>query len=132
MKKIILIICLAPMLVNAELLFYCKTTTGKSVRVEQKNSQISYTFGRNLAKPELDLTKHANDVSMTHEGYSGGGASVIAIPNGAYTYELRSGIRRVSFENGYAKTEDFGSITVLKSNDRVAEIDCIANTVRSR
>lgn len=122
-----------PTLSYSETLFYCQTTQGKQVRVQKQNDTITYAFGKSLNNPELALVKPRSDVHIGHEAYSGGGASIISIPNDGYIYEIRSGIRKISWEANASKThEDFGELTVLRDDKTLAEIKCRPETIRPK
>lgn len=115
----------------AKTLFYCNTTKYKQVLVEQKEGFVYYMYGRSLEKPEIKLKRKLSEVSFEKEGYSGGGANVITIRNGSYSYELRSGIRKICYgENCKTWHEDFGSISVIKGYDTLAEIECLPKSIQ--
>ncbi len=132
MKKIIVTISLALCMQSyADTLFYCKTKTNRKVHVEQKNDVVFYSYGKNLKKPEILLKKKLSEVSFDGESYSGGGASIITIQNKGYSYELRSGIRKICFKENCKKWhEEFGELTVSKGDKPLATIECLPKTVQ--
>ncbi|MBM7065099.1 hypothetical protein [Neisseria elongata] len=47
---------------NGDILFYCQTTNGKQVHIQQHDSNVRYRFGKNLAHPELEFTQPKTQV----------------------------------------------------------------------
>ena len=47
---------------NSAILFYCQTTNGKQVHIQQHDSNVRYRFGKNLAHPELEFTQPKTQV----------------------------------------------------------------------
>lgn len=131
MKKVIITAALMlPCLSLAETLFFCKTTTGKQIRIQKQGNTITYAFGKQLSQPELALKKPLADVEQRHEAYSGGGGYLISIPNDGYNYEVRTGIRKISWKENAKKThEDFGELTVYRGEKVLAEIRCRPETI---
>ncbi len=132
MKKILLvIICTLPMLSShAEILFYCKTTNGKQVKVEKHGDIVSYAFGRSLKKPELALQKHVDKVPVTIEPYAGGGLTEITITNGNYTYQLFQEIIAGEWNKDGTRNYDYyGGVIVYRGKKRLVELKCIPSAM---
>ena len=47
---------------NNDTLFYCQTTNGKQVHIQQHDGNVRYRFGKNLARPELEFTQPKTQV----------------------------------------------------------------------
>lgn len=127
MKKTLLMIMLAlPTLSHANMLFYCKTTNGKTVKVEKQEDIVSYAFGRDLQQPELALKKPITEVEIFPRGFSGGSyANVVTFDNGDYSYELHIGEQ---FDTP-GKDKRYGLIWVYRNGHELAEIKCIPTTI---
>ncbi|MDO4224112.1 MAG: hypothetical protein Q4D05_08855, partial [Acinetobacter sp.] len=79
----------------------------------------TYSFGHNLANPEIRLTK-----SVYHSlGDFRDGVDGVGVQNGAYIYAVYSG----SSDNG----NRFGGVTVFKHGNSIADLSCKAGTIRS-
>lgn len=105
---------------SAHTLFYCKTTKGKQIKVEKTKSYFSYSFGRDLKKPEIVLRKKPDEAYVYCGAYKDGNVLTIEIPNGQYSYIINSG------HTGKGK---FSYLTVSKNGNEIAELVCKDSTV---
>lgn len=103
-----------------ELIFKCITDNGKQIEAHKKNNLVHYSFGRPNVKPELELTKKAEDLNITLETPAGSGLnSTIEIKNGIYSYHLTESINRTNDEH-----DSSAWLEILKNNILIETINC--------
>ncbi len=133
MKKVALLatILMLPMSAFATNLFYCKTEQGKQISIQQHHDVISYTYGKDLANPEITLHKPKKSVQIVRDNYDGDSKSmIINIFNKQYTYSATV----VDFGKAYSDDGKSryvsGGLFVLKNNDIIATLDCVTPSLQ--
>jgi hypothetical protein len=103
-----------------ELIFKCSTENNKSVSVYQDGRNLIYTFGKKNSKPEIELTRNKEQLSITQEIPVGTGLnSSIEFKNGIYSYTITESLNRVSEEH-----EASAWLEVSKNKDVISSMDC--------
>lgn len=103
-----------------ELIFKCSTQNNKSISIYQDGDSLTYKFGKKNSKPEMDLTKNKEQLSITQEIPVGTGLnSSVAFKNGNYSYTINESLNRVNDEH-----EASAWLDVSKNKDIISSIDC--------
>ncbi|EHN8829013.1 hypothetical protein L8P91_06925 [Enterobacter bugandensis] len=103
-----------------ELMFKCSTQNNKTISIYQDGNNLTYKFGRKNSKPEMDLTKNKEQLSITQEIPVGTGLnSSVEFKNGIYSYTINESLNRVSDEH-----EASAWLDVSKNKDIISSIDC--------
>lgn len=103
-----------------ELMFKCSTQNNKTISIYQDGNSLTYKFGRKNSKPEMDLTKNKEQLSITQEIPVGTGLnSSVEFKNGIYSYTINESLNRVSDEH-----EASAWLDVSKNKDIISSIDC--------
>ncbi len=126
MKKIIVSLLLIGMIspiVSAKTIFSCTVKSGKMVKVDYKENTdiVTYSYGRNLKKPEIVLKIGITKVLGDFRSHYGGMYSnSIGIRNGKYTYVVT---------NGLGEDGKFSYLSVRKGNnfEEIASFNCKSN-----
>ncbi len=108
--------------IDSNTVFYCKTTKGKQIKVNKDKSTVTYSFGKNLSKPEIILKKKLSEVEIGRSPYKDGSVLQITIPNNGFLYTITSG------HTGVGK---FSYLTVSKNGKELAELECQEKTVHT-
>lgn len=96
--------------------FTCKTKNNKVVEVCNAGKDVTYSFGRAGAKPELFLRKPKTSLSFTHDSL----AFSLTFPNGATTYTIAYAGRTVPVA---------ASVEVSANQGHLASVACEAGGV---
>lgn len=103
-----------------EPMFKCSTQNNKTISIYQDGNNLTYKFGRKNSKPEMDLTKNKEQLSITQEIPVGTGLnSSVEFKNGIYSYTINESLNRVSDEH-----EASAWLDVSKNKDIISSIDC--------
>lgn len=103
-----------------DLIFKCSTQNNKTISIYQDGNSLTYKFGRKNSKPEMDLTKNKEQLSITQEIPVGTGLnSSVEFKNGIYSYTINESLNRVSDEH-----EASAWLDVSKNKDIISSIDC--------
>ncbi|MCF7520722.1 hypothetical protein L4G92_01465 [Neisseria sp. ZJ106] len=108
---------------DGQLVFYCKTNTGKQIFLTKSDNYYTYSFGRNLKSPEIILRKALNEVEVEeHSAYGGVGGTWYTLKNGTYTYDISFG----TSDDG----RDFAGVSVYNKGNEIADVKCNLNTLK--
>lgn len=118
MKKVfitLMIFALSPT-VSAKTIFHCATASGKQIALDYNDSRdvVTYTFGKNLNKPEINLQRTTSQVDVEHFRY----LDSVKLNNGAYSYDIYAGY------SADAPHKEFAGVTVFKDSKVLVEIPC--------
>jgi shikimate kinase len=103
-----------------ELIFKCSTQNKKSISIYQDGDSLTYKFGKENSKPDMDLTKNKDQLNITQEIPVGTGLnSSVEFKNGIYSYTINESLNRVSDEH-----EASAWLDVSKNKDIISSIDC--------
>lgn len=108
--------------IDSNTVFYCKTTKGKQIKVNKDKSTVTYSFGKNLSKPEIVLKKKLSEIEIDRSPYKDGSVMQIVIPNNGFLYIITS---------GYTSIGKFSYLTVSKNGKDLAELECQDKTVHT-
>lgn len=114
---VIFILCCSPAFAD-QTIFQCQTTNNKVVQVQLRGNNVSYTFGKNLLKPELSFSAPKNEVQLfqSEDGRPQIGNS-LGLNNGNIQYEVASS---TVVATGYTEV----NITVYQDGEVLTKIDC--------
>ncbi len=107
-----------------DLIFKCRFESSKQVSLYKNDNYITYSFGKVGSKPDLELKRKKDQLSLDLEKLSGRYATnSIKIKNGIYSYQLSTSVDRIADEQIPST-----SLTVMKNDKNLTTFRCIKDS----
>lgn len=125
MNKILsfLIVLMGTLAINAfakGAVFKCITSNNKIISLYQNGDVLTYKFGKNSSKPDIEIKRKLKELNITIEMPQGTGLdSSVEFKNGIYSYTINESLNRVSEEH-----ESTAWLDVKNNNEVISSIDC--------
>lgn len=103
-----------------DMVFKCSTPNNKEISLYQDGDILTYRFGKDSSKPDIEIKRSLQRLNITQETPVGTGLnSTVEFKNGIYSYTVNESLNRVSEEH-----ESTAWLDVKKNGDIISSMDC--------